>query len=59
MGEFAIDAEYKIMNNFSLKAGYTGILVTGIGRASNRVVYALPDIGIRMAAIKNTSSPTA
>ena len=46
LGELRLDAEYKITNNFSLKAGYTAILVTGIGRAANRVVYALPDMGI-------------
>jgi hypothetical protein len=46
LGELRLDAQYKITDNFSLKVGYTAILVTGIGRAANRIEYALPDMGI-------------
>jgi hypothetical protein len=46
LGELRVDAEYKVTNNVSLKVGYTAILVTGIGRAANRIVYSLPDMGI-------------
>jgi len=46
LGELRVDAEYKITDNFSLKVGYSAILITGIGRAANRIVYALPDMGI-------------
>ena len=46
LGELRVDAEYKVTQNVSLKVGYTAILVTGIGRAANRIVYELPDMGI-------------
>jgi hypothetical protein len=46
LGELRVDAEYKITDNVSLKVGYTAILITGIGRAADRIVYALPDMGI-------------
>ncbi len=52
LGEFRLDSEYKITQNVSLTCGYTAMIVTGIGRASERIVYSLPDISILNGADK-------
>ena len=46
LGELRVDLSYKVTANVSIKAGYTAMLVTGIGRASNRIEYFSPDLGI-------------
>jgi hypothetical protein len=46
LGEFRFNAEYKVTRNVSLVGGFTGMLVSGIGRASQRIVYQIPDLQI-------------
>jgi len=46
MGELRFDAIYKVTRNVSLEAGYTGILATGIRRASDSIVYTVPNMAI-------------
>ncbi len=42
MGELRLEAIYPINSWLSFKAGYTGILIDGISRASTKVDYTLP-----------------
>jgi hypothetical protein len=46
LGEARFDATYKVTKNVSLEAGYTAILATGISRASDRIIYNVPNMGI-------------
>lgn len=46
VGEFRINLDYKITQNIKLTAGFTGMIMTGIGRGSQRIVYTLPDLQI-------------
>lgn len=46
LGEARFDATYKVTKNISIEAGYTAILATGISRASDRIVYSVPNMGI-------------
>ena len=46
MGELRLDAIYKVTRNVSIEVGYTGLLISGISRASDRLTYSLPDMGI-------------
>lgn len=41
-GEIRLDVSYKLSNTVSLRAGYTGQVIGGVTRASNRVTYDLP-----------------
>jgi hypothetical protein len=50
LGELRLDAAYKVTQNVSLKVGYTALLVTGIGRAANRIEYNSPNLGISSGA---------
>lgn len=52
LGELRLHAEYKVTSNVSLTVGYTAILASGIGRASDRIQYILPDSGILNGADK-------
>ncbi|HEX3996931.1 MAG TPA: BBP7 family outer membrane beta-barrel protein [Pirellulales bacterium] len=52
LGELRLNAQYKVTSNVSLTAGYTALLVTGVGRAANRLEYVLPDSGISNGADK-------
>ena len=47
LGELRLQASYYLTQNFALKAGYTGMYVGNIRRASTSVKYALPDMGFR------------
>jgi Putative beta barrel porin-7 (BBP7) len=46
LGEARFDATYKVTKNVSIEAGYTAILATGISRASDRIIYTVPNMGI-------------
>ncbi len=46
MGEARFDAIYKVTRNVSIEAGYTAILATGIRRASDSIIYNIPNMGI-------------
>lgn len=46
LGEIRLDISYQLTNAISLRLGYTGIAMGGIGRASRRVVYTLPTLEI-------------
>lgn len=46
LGELRLNFAYKVTQNVSLTAGYTAIFMTGIGRASQRIEYTLPDVSI-------------
>jgi Putative beta barrel porin-7 (BBP7) len=46
LGEARFDATYKVTKNVSIEAGYTAILATGISRASDRIIYNVPNMGI-------------
>jgi hypothetical protein len=52
MGELRVDASYNVTRNVSLEVGYTGILLSGIGRASDRIIYSVPNMGILDGADK-------
>ena len=47
IGELRLNAHYQLTKVFALKMGYTGIIAGGMGRASRRIDYTLPDITIR------------
>lgn len=46
LGELRMDAIYQLTKNAYIEVGYTGILASGIGRASNRLAYVAPNMGI-------------
>jgi hypothetical protein len=46
VGEARFDATYKVTKNVSIEAGYTAILAAGISRASDRIIYTAPNMGI-------------
>jgi hypothetical protein len=46
LGEARFDATYKVTKNVSIEAGYTAILAAGISRASDRIIYTAPNMGI-------------
>jgi hypothetical protein len=47
VGELRLEAAYYLTQAFALKAGYTGMYVGNIRRASTSVRYYLPDMGYR------------
>jgi hypothetical protein len=46
VGELRLDAIFQVSKAFSLKVGYTALAMTGISRASRRIEYTEPDMGI-------------
>ncbi len=46
MGELRLDTAFQLTKAASIRVGYTGMLMSGISRASQRVDYTLPDMGI-------------
>lgn len=42
VGEFRVSASYFLTQAIAIKAGFTGIMADGIGRASNTIDYRLP-----------------
>ena len=46
LGELRIDMSYKVNRWAAFRFGYTALVTTGIGRASEQVVYRLPDFGL-------------
>jgi hypothetical protein len=53
MGELRLQTAYYLTQNFALKAGYTGMYVGNIRRASTSVRYFLPDMGFRNSGTQN------
>lgn len=49
LGELRLDMAYKVNRTLALRFGYTALVATGIGRASEQVVYRLPDFGLNTA----------
>ncbi len=45
-GEIRFQAAYQVTRAVALKIGYTALYVDGITRASNRINYTLPELGI-------------
>jgi hypothetical protein len=48
-GELRLDVSYQLSKAVALRMGYTGIYLGGIGRASRRVDYTLPNMMISQA----------
>lgn len=46
LGELRFDMAYKINRTAAFRFGYTALVTTGIGRASEQVVYGLPTFGL-------------
>jgi hypothetical protein len=46
VGELRVNAIFQVSKAISLKVGYTALAMTGIGRASRRIDYVEPDLGI-------------
>jgi hypothetical protein len=46
VGEVRFESSVKITDAISLKVGYSALAMTGIGRASRRIDYTLPNMGI-------------
>ena len=46
IGEFRIQTSYQLTRSMGLKVGYTAMMVDGISRASNRIAYRLPEMGL-------------
>ena len=44
--ELRFIVSYNVTADIALRAGYTGMYNYGIGRASNTIVYRMPDMGI-------------
>lgn len=47
LGEIRLQTSYQLTRSFAIKAGYNAILAHGITRASNRVDYVYPYMGIK------------
>ena len=47
LGEIRLQTSYQLTKSFAIKAGYNAILAHGITRASNRVDYVYPYMGIK------------
>jgi len=56
VGELRLEAAYYLTQAFALKAGYTGMYVGNIRRASTSVRYYLPDMGFRDSGTQNLIS---
>jgi Putative beta barrel porin-7 (BBP7) len=52
LGELRLDAIYKLTRNASIEVGYTGLLMSGIGRAVDRIIYNVPNMEILNGADK-------
>ena len=46
-GELRLKVAYAVSSQIELQAGYTGQYTWGVARASNNIVYRMPDMGIR------------
>ncbi len=46
LSEAQLSLDFRVTDAISLTAGYTGTFVGNIGRASNSIVYQIPDMGI-------------
>lgn len=46
-GELKLNVSYNLTEQIALKAGYQGLYVYGVTRASNTIDYTLPSMGIR------------
>ncbi len=44
VGEIRVNVSYQATRSVGLKVGYTGLVMGGISRASNRVDYSGPDL---------------
>jgi hypothetical protein len=44
LGEMRLNESYQLTKNASITVGYTGILMSGIGRASRRIDYTLNNV---------------
>jgi hypothetical protein len=47
--ELRADVRYQLTRNFSLRAGWNGIWMDGVARASNSIIYQVPNMGINSA----------
>lgn len=47
IGELRVETQFRLTRAVSLRMGYNGIVADGMGRASRRVDYTLPKIGVR------------
>jgi Putative beta barrel porin-7 (BBP7) len=56
VGELRLEAAYFVTQAIALKAGYTGMYVGNVRRASTSVKYALPDMGFRDSGTQNLIS---
>jgi hypothetical protein len=45
-GELRLQTTYQVTRSVGIKLGYTAMLIDNISRASNRVDYTLPDLGV-------------
>ncbi len=55
VGELRVQTSYQVTSNVALKLGYTGLVVGGMSRASNRVDYDSPNlIGILHGGVHQT-----
>ena len=52
MGELRVDAIYRVTHNVNIEVGYTGLLMSGVGRASQRLQYTIPNMDIVNGADK-------
>jgi putative beta barrel porin BBP7 len=52
LGELRADAIYKLTRNASIEVGYTGLLMSGIGRAVDRIIYNVPNMEVLDGADK-------
>ena len=54
LGEFRIEGHVQLTRLISMKVGWTGIVMGGIGRASDMVNYALPTMSINSSQNQQT-----
>jgi hypothetical protein len=46
LGELRFETQFQLTRMASLRMGYTGLVSGGMGHASRRVDYSLPNIGV-------------
>jgi hypothetical protein len=47
VGEFKYEAAFQLTRHANVRAGWTGTIIGNVARASNTVIYDLPQLGIR------------
>lgn len=47
IGELRLETQYQLTKAISLRGGYAGLVSGGVGRASRRIDYTIPNISIR------------